>query len=196
VAGIVVGGVVGSQLFPKVETITSTATETATKTTTATTTATITTPREIIKEVPAALPIPKKMILFDESLCVGCQRCMLACSLVHDGVCDLRLSRLVIGVPSLLESDYCTMNICRQCASPECLVACPYGAITVDPKTNARVVDAGKCVGCGKCVDACLFGAIKLNMDTKKAFKCDLCYGDPTCVKVCTQGALKYVEVR
>jgi carbon-monoxide dehydrogenase small subunit len=38
VAGIVVGGVVGSQLFPKVET--TTATETATKTTTATTTTT------------------------------------------------------------------------------------------------------------------------------------------------------------
>jgi aerobic-type carbon monoxide dehydrogenase small subunit (CoxS/CutS family) len=53
VAGIVVGGVVGSQLFPRVETLTSTVTTTttATKTTTTTTTAT-TTATSIIAKYP------------------------------------------------------------------------------------------------------------------------------------------------
>ena len=120
---------------------------------------------------------------------------MLACSLVKHGVSQLGLAALSVYIP-LLESNYCSMNTCRQCAGPECLYACPVGAITIDPKTNARVVDAEKCIGCGRCVDACPFGAIKLNNETKKAFKCDLCGGDPQCVKVCPSGALSYVEVR
>ena len=33
------------------------------------------------------------------------------------------------------------------------------------------------------------------NPDTHKAFKCDLCGGDPACVKSCPTGALEYVDM-
>jgi len=34
---------------------------------------------------------------------------------------------------------------------------CPQGAITVD---DIAVVDAGKCIDCGACIDECPAGAI------------------------------------
>jgi Fe-S-cluster-containing dehydrogenase component len=33
------------------------------------------------------------------------------------------------------------------------------------------------------------------NPDTHKAFKCDLCGGDPACVKVCPTDAIEYTEL-
>ena len=41
-----------------------------------------------------------------------------------------------------------------------------------------------KCIGCLACVDACPFGAIQINPDGD-VLKCDLCGGDPVCVKYC-----------
>jgi Fe-S-cluster-containing hydrogenase component 2 len=68
--------------------------------------------------------------------------------------------------------------------------ACPVGAIEVDPKTNARVINAQKCTGCMTCVKACPWAMISFNEETKKATKCDLCGGDPQCVKWCPSGAM------
>ena len=49
-----------------------------------------------------------------------------------------------------------------------------------------------KCIGCGKCVEACPFDAIWLNKKEGKVFKCDLCNGDPECVKWCPHEALEF----
>lgn len=56
---------------------------------------------------------------------------------------------------------------------------------------GAVVVDYDTCTGCGECVDACPYGLIDLN-DDGFAYKCDLCAGDPECVKVCQPQALVY----
>ena len=41
---------------------------------------------------------------------------------------------------------------------------------------------------------ACPFGAILVDPKTGDVVKCDLCGGDPTCVKVCPTRALLYVR--
>jgi Fe-S-cluster-containing hydrogenase component 2 len=41
---------------------------------------------------------------------------------------------------------------------------------------------------------ACPVGGINIDPVTDTAFKCDLCNGDPECVKVCDPGAIKYVS--
>ena len=53
-------------------------------------------------------------------------------------------------------------------------------------------IDDGQCIGCGTCAEECPFGAIIVHQDSKSPFKCDLCKGDPACVKSCPTGALKY----
>ncbi|MEW5785371.1 MAG: 4Fe-4S binding protein [Bacillota bacterium] len=49
-----------------------------------------------------------------------------------------------------------------------------------------------KCTGCGACVAACPDGMINLDAHGK-ADKCDLCEGEPLCVRYCSPGALKLV---
>jgi Fe-S-cluster-containing hydrogenase component 2 len=84
---------------------------------------------------------------------------------------------------------------CSQCVNPKCYYACPTGAIYVDEETGARCIDPEKCTGCNKCIEACPFDPPMIKFDSKKeiAIKCDLCGGDPKCVKVCPNKALSYV---
>jgi Fe-S-cluster-containing hydrogenase component 2 len=41
----------------------------------------------------------------------------------------------------------------------------------------------------------CPFGAISFNLRKKQVFKCELCSGDPQCVKFCQSQALKFIPV-
>jgi len=75
------------------------------------------------------------------------------------------------------------------------MTACPVNAIALDPTTGAKVVMDNVCVGCAVCAIACPYGTMFYNPDTHKAFKCDLCGGDPACVKACPTDAIEYVEI-
>ena len=44
----------------------------------------------------------------------------------------------------------------------DCVTACAFDAIHVDPQTGLAVVDADKCTACGACVKACPKGVIEL----------------------------------
>jgi Fe-S-cluster-containing dehydrogenase component len=112
---------------------------------------------------------------------------MAVCSLYHDGVVCPDLARIQVIAPALkiFEAEGYT---CKQCEGPECLYVCPTKALNIDPKTGARVIDAAKCIGCRLCMQACPQypnTPIRYDASTKKCVKCDLCGGDPLCVKFC-----------
>ena len=46
------------------------------------------------------------------------------------------------------------------------------------------------------CVTACIYGGIAIDPQTKKAVKCDLCNGDPACVKACDYGAISVTSIK
>jgi anaerobic carbon-monoxide dehydrogenase iron sulfur subunit len=79
-------------------------------------------------------------------------------------------------------------HLCVQCEDYPCVVSCPFGALSVNPKTGAVAVDEEKCVGCGKCIDACPGKIPHLHPQTKKILICDLCGGEPKCAQVCAEG--------
>jgi Fe-S-cluster-containing dehydrogenase component len=57
-------------------------------------------------------------------------------------------------------------------------------------------VDEYKCNGCGWCINACKFGAITIHPTKKVAITCDLCDGDPECVKLCPfEDALAFATI-
>lgn len=136
----------------------------------------------------------KNRIVFDSDKCYWCRSCELVCSLAHEGQCNPQLSRIRISVDTFNQE--VKASICQQCGL--CVRACAVEAISLNEKTGALIVDAARCIACGKCAEVCPFnieGAIiKLNPLTGKYVKCDLCSGNPKCVKLCPTEALTYVQ--
>lgn len=166
--------------------------------------------------VPAdEIPPADGYLLVDIEKCQGCASCMLACSLIHEGVESLSLSRIQIVQNSFGSfPDDLTIEQCRQCVDPACVSECPTGALKVDARYgNVRMVDKEACVGCGLCYDACPFApsraflaADKAYDDEAKSRKCDLCANAPyhwdeggggpdgkqACVAICPVGAITF----
>jgi carbon-monoxide dehydrogenase iron sulfur subunit len=72
---------------------------------------------------------------------------------------------------------------------------CPVKAISRDEELGRVFVDYDICIGCRSCVTVCPFGAMNFNIKDKQIFKCDLCDGDPQCVRFCEVKAIEYLEV-
>jgi anaerobic carbon-monoxide dehydrogenase iron sulfur subunit len=125
--------------------------------------------------------------------CTGCLQCELACSFVQTGT--FQPSRSVIRVYIFDEQASYSPYTCFQCDEAWCMTACPVNAIALDSTTGAKVVMDNVCVGCAVCTIACPYGTVFYNPETHKAFKCDLCGGDPACAKACPTEAIEYVEL-
>ncbi len=126
----------------------------------------------------------RKIILADPGKCTGCRVCELACSFKHEGVFQPSLSR--IRVVKIEERGVHNPISCLDCSRMLCMEACPTGAC------QPFKVDKAICIGCRECVAACPFGAMDYHPIERVAFKCDLCSGDPECVKYCIPGALTF----
>ena len=90
----------------------------------------------------------------------------------------------------------------------DCVAACAFGAISMDPATGLPVVDESKCTACGACAKACPKSIIEirpkgprgmrlyvscLNRDNGPAAKkacASACIGCGICAKTCTHGAI------
>jgi protein NrfC len=157
-------------------------------------------------------PASKAYIVYDSRLCWGCQSCMYACSMGHQGEANPSLSRIQIvrDAPSFTKYPLdILMSVCRHCASPLCVQNCPVGAAHIDEANgNIRVIDEKKCIGCRTCLRMCPQRPHRTvwNPYTKKSSKCDLCTnaphwgrkggpdGEPACVTICPSHALKLVK--
>jgi len=131
----------------------------------------------------------KRLKVIEEN-CKGCRFCELACSANKTGTYNPKKSLIIAERYDYPERT--RLTYCRQCENAACYNVCPVEAIYIDKDTNAYIVDEEKCIGCEMCVEACEFNAIFIDRDTGKAVKCDLCGGDPQCVKFCPKDTLFY----
>ena len=134
----------------------------------------------------------KKVLYIDHEKCTGCRLCELVCSVVHDGVSNPARSRIKV-VKWESEGVYVPIS-CQQCDDAPCMNVCPSKALSRDEDTQAVIVDYTLCIGCRSCVAVCPFGAITYNVIDGKIIKCDLCGGEPQCVRFCDVNTLSYVE--
>ncbi len=133
-----------------------------------------------------------KRIHVHEGLCSGCRACQVACVAWHEGRFGTATARIRVTKVEPLGVDH--PHVCRLCGRPPCVAACPTEALYTDEGTEAVLFRPGDCNVCSACVDACPFGMVTLRPDTGLALICDLCGGDPACVKRCATGAILYAE--
>ena len=147
-------------------------------------------------------------LLIDTKKCSGCTSCMLACSLAHEGKESLSLARIqIVQTPFGSFPDDIAQTLCRQCVHPDCVDACPTGALHVDEANGGvRTVDEEKCVGCLRCVQACFQqpAGLQWNSEEQHSQKCDLCAdtaywnreggvgGAQACIAVCPMRAIAF----
>lgn len=124
--------------------------------------------------------------------CSGCLSCMTVCSMANESYASLSGARVQVELHPF--EGIHRITICRQCAQAACEKACPVGAIQRQAD-DLLVVDHERCTamtdGCRACIDKCPFHAMFWNAISERVMKCELCGGDPECVKACPIGALK-----
>ncbi len=129
-----------------------------------------------------------KKLHADFDLCTGCAICTLKCSQAKTGGYNPRFARL--RLENRMEGLVTEPVVCNQCENAFCMHVCPVSAI--QKHNGIPIIDRETCIGCGRCKAYCPKDVIV--MQDRKAGKCDLCQGDPICVKNCPTGALKLYE--
>jgi len=135
------------------------------------------------------MPGAYNTIAFDAAQCDGCNACMTACAQVTAGSDDIAHSRIRI----VADDTAFELAMCRQCGDPKCVDNCPAAALAKNETTGVIDWDESKCVDCLLCTVGCAYGGIVYNPLAGHVVKCDLCAGDPACVKACNGRALRYV---
>lgn len=137
----------------------------------------------------------RKTIICDAEKCTGCEICEFVCSLTHEKVFQPYHSKIRrLRIEPIINFAI----TCQFCKDPPCIGSCPQKALTQDEKTGIIRIDENKCDGCGFCIKACPFGAIKMHLKKEKVIICNQCEGiegGPQCVKLCPREALEHTTL-
>ncbi len=140
---------------------------------------------------------------FDQTRCVGCETCVVACKDWNDVPAGPASWRRILTIekgkyPNLFVAFLSTS--CYHCAEPDCISACPVGAIRKRDEDGIVVVAQEVCLGhdnCDMCSQSCHYGAPQFGAeDNAKMQKCDFCEArwvqgkKPICVDACPMRAL------
>ncbi|MFX1366066.1 MAG: 4Fe-4S dicluster domain-containing protein [Promethearchaeota archaeon] len=140
---------------------------------------------------------------FDQTRCIGCYTCVLACKDWNDlpvGVNWRKINIIENGTFPELFLAYLSIA-CNHCVNPPCIKACPVEAITKRESDGIVIVNSKKCIGkkeCGaKCLKACPWDIPQFrDEENSKMEKCNFCFdrleqGQQTiCVEACPMYAL------
>ena len=133
-----------------------------------------------------------KSIVVNPDRCTGCKICELVCSFKHHGEFNPSKSRIKVNI--FPKEAFFYPNVCSQCVEAWCAKICPASALKRNEKTGVIELQVTRCVGCKMCMQACPFGVMGFDSEKGVSDKCDLCGGEPECVKYCFYNALQYKE--
>jgi formate dehydrogenase iron-sulfur subunit len=142
-----------------------------------------------------------RALLFDVTKCLGCGACVSACCEVNglpepdaEDLCDHQFT--VIRKAAQGGQELSCRRLCMQCLEPSCASACPVGALR-KTALGPVVYDAGTCMGCRYCLQACPFDVPRYEWTSlaPRVRKCSFCAlrlaaGKPNaCAEACPTGA-------
>jgi anaerobic carbon-monoxide dehydrogenase iron sulfur subunit len=129
-------------------------------------------------------------ITFDKDKCVLCDMCLGVCSLNKLEQIKPAAACIHISRDPLVSFGKPTCTVCDMTHERACVDSCPTEALEYDETSGVVRFDAGLCTMCENCVDAC--PNVGIDREAEKIMICDLCGGDPLCVKWCPEGALAW----
>ncbi len=116
-------------------------------------------------------------IKVEKEKCSGCHLCEMVCSLFHLGMINVERSAIRIQKDDL-NSSLNSPLLCYQCKKMKCL-----------EKEAIKDLEKRRFIWKKLRAERCSFNA--LPVFDGKAYHCDLCGGNPQCVKVCTPKAIR-----
>lgn len=142
-------------------------------------------------------------IYIDQSRCMGCFACVVACKDWHDVPAGpaswIRVKTIEKGKYPNLFVAFLPVT-CNHCLKPACVSVCPANALTKRQEDGIVTVDRETCLGkeiCGLCLGACLYDAPQFGAEENARMqKCDLCIDrwaegkKPICVCSCPMQAI------
>jgi anaerobic carbon-monoxide dehydrogenase iron sulfur subunit len=134
----------------------------------------------------------EKRLVVNPKTCLGCRLCELACSFRHSKTFRPSVARIKIKLFS--KEGISIPVVCLQCKERHCIDACKSGAIEKNQRTGATEISIDKCTGCKACMSACPYGGVGYDGDLKKAIVCDLCQGEPECIRYCFVRAIEFAD--
>ena len=140
---------------------------------------------------------------FDQTRCMGCETCCIACKDWNDVPAGPAAWRRVSTIEEGKYPDVFVAFLstsCHHCENPSCISACPAEAIYKRDQDGIVLVEKEKCLGkdqCGACTDACPYAAPQFGAEENALMqKCDFCLArwaqgkKPICVDACPTRAL------
>ncbi|MEN6310207.1 MAG: 4Fe-4S dicluster domain-containing protein [Acidobacteriota bacterium] len=133
-----------------------------------------------------------KVIMIHADKCTGCRNCELACSFIQEGAFRPLLAR--VHAYSWEREGVSVPMMCQHCEDAPCITVCPTGAMHRNKATDTVDWNSTTCIKCRMCTIACPFGNAVYDSQTNRIIKCNMCNGDPECVRFCPSEALTYAE--
>jgi len=134
--------------------------------------------------------VPKLLRASMLQKCIGCGSCMLACARMRYRSLSLDKSAIRIRTAGGVQTSP-VADICLACTEPACAAVCSAGALVAVPQGGVRV-HRERCIGCGRCTDACTVRGIRYDDSLGYPVVCSHC---GICVNFCPHGCLELVEV-